>query len=56
MVLPSVSEVPAGYTKPLPEHGDALYLTNLILPIMRHDGEYALVADFRVVPMIQSRN
>lgn len=49
-----MSEVPAGYTKPLPEHGDALYLTNLILPIMRHDED--IFTEVRVVPMIQSRN
>ena len=49
-----MSEVPSGYTKPLPEYGDALYLTNLILPIMRsHENAFEEV---RVVPMIQSRN
>lgn len=46
--------VPDGYTKPLPESGDALYLTNLILPIMRHDEN--VFEECRVVPMIQSRN
>ena len=49
-----MSEVPPDHTKPLPEHGDALYLTNLILPIMRHDDNTA--QEVRVVPMIQSRN
>lgn len=49
-----MSEVPAGHTKPLPESGDALYLTNLILPIMRHDED--AFEEVRVVPMICSRN
>ena len=49
-----MSEVPDGYIKPLPEHGDALYLTHLILPIQRHDED--LITEVRVVPMIQSRN
>ena len=49
-----MSEVPSGYTKPLPEYGDALYLTNLILPIMHYDEDQ--FAEVRVVPMIQSRN
>ena len=46
--------MPDGYTKPLPESGDALYLTNLILPIQRHDED--LFEEVRVVPMICSRN
>lgn len=51
-----MSEVPDGYTRPLPESGDALYITRLILPIMHHRDEYASVQDMRVVPMILSRN
>jgi hypothetical protein len=46
--------VPDGYTKPLPESGDALYITNLLLPIMRHDDN--AFDEVRVVPMVQSRN
>lgn len=46
--------VPDGYTKPLPESGDALYIISLILPIMHHDDED--FEEVRVVPMIQSRN
>ena len=49
-----MSEVPSDHTKPLPEHGVALYLTYLMLPIMRHDEDNP--TEIRVVPMIQSRN
>lgn len=47
-------EVPADHTKPLPESGDALYLVNLILPIMFSDENDFL--EVRIVPMVMSRN
>jgi hypothetical protein len=39
---------------PVPEHGDALFLAYLFLPIMRHYEDKA--EQIKVVPMIMSRN